>query len=85
MKTWHVLVLAASLVLAAISGGFALGLCNRYQMTSIEGRAWNYRMDRLTGEVVVCVPTRIVGLKERQPTVPTPPPLDLFKNEKPGR
>ncbi len=50
MKTWHVIVLAASIIVASIGGGLVRGLCDRYQLTAQEADL-GYRVDKLTGKV----------------------------------
>jgi uncharacterized membrane protein len=50
MKTWHVIVLAASIIVASIGGVLVRGLCDRYQLTA-QAADLAYRVDKLTGKV----------------------------------
>jgi hypothetical protein len=52
MKTWHVIVLAASIIVAAMGAALVRGLCERYELVSTPSPYLCYRVDRLTGHVL---------------------------------
>lgn len=52
MKTWHVIILAISIVVASVGSALVRGAFDRYQIIRQENDA-AYRMDKLTGKVAV--------------------------------
>jgi|MudIll2142460700_1097286.scaffolds.fasta_scaffold526972_2 hypothetical protein len=53
MKTWHVILLAASIIAAVIGGAWVRAVYDRYQIVAIGGVGQTYRLDKLTGKTAL--------------------------------